>query len=318
MQSATMSRPVDISQFCSSIEWTTELFDQPGKLSLSCVEDSGYRVDEGAKIAVLIDGDGLFTGRVFKRERDESRQIKITAYDQLRYLQYKDFANLSAMTSSEIFEKICSEQGLTYKVVHPSAYKTAARVHDGKSYYEMIADALDDTLANNIQLFFLRDNFGVLEHVNAEKMITNLIIGEKSLLTGYTYESSIDGETANVVKISQENETTQKRDVYIAQDSDTIAKWGKLQYFETVDEKYNYAQIVARAQAMLYIHNRPERTLKLSCVGDRRIRAGNGLTLALAALRDEGLPYLKSALVSSCTHKFEGDKHTMDLTMLIV
>lgn len=308
----------DISDLVVSMEWTTTLEEQPGKLTFTYIDDKKTFFAEGSKIAATVGNVGLFSGFIFKRERDESSAISITAYDQLRYLQNKDIVNMPIMTCSEVFAKICKEQELVYKVVHSSSYKCAGRVHDNKSYYEMMQAALDDTITSTGDWFFVRDNYGVLEHVKVDQLLTSVIVGDSSLVTGYKFSSDIDSDTYNQVKLTKDNKDTVKREVYIVKDSEAIARWGKLQYYEKMDEKANEAQIKEKANTILELKNRPTRALTLECLGDNRIRAGNGVVLNISDLAGENLPNNQNALVYACTHKFEGDMHTMSLELEVI
>lgn len=73
-------------------------------------------------------------------------------------------------------------------------------------------------------------------------------VGDRSIATGYTYESEIDSETYNKIKLVRDNKTTGKRDVYIFQDSNNMTFWGVLQDYETVQEGMNEAQIKERGR----------------------------------------------------------------------
>jgi hypothetical protein len=313
----------DISDLVISLEWNTTLAEQPGKLTFTYIDDKKTFFTEGTRVAATIGDVGLFSGFIFKRERTESHTVSVTAYDQLRYLQNKDVINMPILTSSQVFERICKEQELIYKVIHPSTYKCTARVHDNKSYYEMIQSALDDTLLNAGELFFIRDNFGTLEHLSVEKWfdekLTSIIVGDASLVTSYKFESSIDDDTFNAVKLVRDNKDTAKRDVYIVSDPNNIGRWGRLQFFERMNEESNPAQIKARADMILRLKNRPTRSLSLECLGDYQIRAGNGVMLNISDLKNENLNQnARSAIVYTCTHKFEGDSHTMSLELEVI
>jgi hypothetical protein len=308
----------DISDVVQTVEWDTKLSDQPGKLTVTMLDDRSTYFPEGSRIAVSIGGVGLFSGFVFKRKRSEAESLEFVAYDQMRYLQNKDIVNMPAMTSSQVFEKICREQELRYRVVHPSSYKCPPRLHDNKSYYEMMNAAIDDTLMNTGDWFMVRDNYGTLEHVAIRELITPVIIGSGSLATGFTFDSSIDDDTYNQVKLTKDNKDTVKREVFIVKDSEKIAAWGRLQYFESVDEQANEAQIKAKAERILQLKNRPTRALSMACLGDWRVRAGNTIVLDLPELDNERVPRNQNVIVSSCVHSFQEDKHVMTIDVELV
>ena len=54
----------------------------------------------------------------------------------------------------------------------------------------------------------------------------------------------------------------------MAAGNDAIAKWGKLQYYERVNDELNGAQIKEMARKILLRDNRLQRHLYLSCMGN--------------------------------------------------
>lgn len=77
----------------------------------------------------------------------------------------------------------------------------------------------------------------------------------------YTYTSSIDENTFNKIKLTYDNEETGFREVYIAQDSENMNRWGVLQHFDTLGKGENGA---AKADALLKLYNNKTRSLKLT------------------------------------------------------
>lgn len=320
VQDSAKGKVFDLSEVTESFEWNTTLIEQPGKVTLSFVKDDSVAFSNGSVLRIKVDGVKVFYGYIFTQKITNGKIIEITAYDSLRYLQNKDTYVVSDMTCTQLFNRICTSQKLPHKVVHSSTYKVPAVIHDNKSYYEMLQSAYDQVLAYKANWFIVRDNFGTLEQVNLAKLKTNLFIGDKSLLSEFEYEKSIDKDTYNQVKLIKEIKNDSKvtgREVYIEKSSANIQKWGLLQYFETVDEEANKAQIIERARMLLKLKNRQTRTLKLTCIGDFRVREGTGIVIGINALSKEGLKEPQNALVYSCTHKVSGNIHTMDLELEI-
>jgi len=312
-------RQIDITPILRSVKWEETLLDQPGKCTLEYLEsglDKPFM--EGSNVVVSVKDETVFDGYVFKRKRTEKEACTITLFDRLRYLNNKDTKVFNNATAPEIFSQLCSQQELPFRVVDGSDYKTAPCVHDNKSLYSMIIQALDETMVATGKYLMLRDNRGTLEMVDVANLTTDLLIGDGSLLTGFDYTSSIDADTYNYVKLIQENKDTKKREVYVAMDSSTIAKWGRLQYFEKMDEKANEAQIVARANQLLKLYNRKTRSLAVTCLGDTRVRAGSGVGLAIDKLQDEGVPYMQMVFCSKVSHTISKELHKMDLTLEVV
>lgn len=292
--------------------------DQPGKLEFSFVETGTDFFYEGSNVVLSIDGKKIFDGYLFERSRTEGDTMKCTVYDRIRYLNNKDTFVFENHTPNDIFATVCKEHQLPYRIVSGSTYKVAPVVCDNKTLYSMIISALEEAFVATRQYVIARDNAGTLELVNVANLTTDVFVGDASLLTGFDFKSSIDSETYNYIKLVQENKDTQKRELYITMDSSNMRKWGRLQYFEKVDKEANPSQIQAKANDLLKLYNRKTRSLKLKALGSLKVREGSGIGIGIEKLKNEGMPYMQYAFVSSVTHTITGEDYTMDLTVEVV
>lgn len=311
----------DVSKVVSDMTITTYLEDNPGKLEFTVLAVDPLTFSEGATVSVVVDGYNMFKGFVFKKSHtEEPDKVQVTCYDQLRYLKNKDSRVFENVTSNQIFEQLCKDFVLKYKTVDASSHICAARSEDATSLYDMIKNALDDTLTNKGEWYFIRDNFGVLEHLNVKSCIRPEVLGDKSFVTGYDYETSIDEDVYNQIKLYRDNESTGKREVFIVNDTinggEKIKRWGILQLYEKIDESYNIAQIESRALQMLKYYCSTRQSLSLKCLGVKEFFAGCIFKCSIAKLGDISLnSYL---LVTECVHKLSNDYHTMDLKTEVV
>ena len=296
------------------IEWSTERKDAPGKLVFKVVKDDILDFSEGSAVRLRVDGDNVFYGFVFKQQRDRDKLITVTAYDQLRYLKNKDTRVYENMTASDFVKSIADDYSLSPGVFDDTGYVIESRVEENTSLFEMIANALDMTLLNTGRMYVLFDDFGRLTLRSLESMYVGesgayLMVDEE---TGenYEYTSSIDDSTYNKIKLTYDNEDTGFREVYIAQDSSNINRWGILQYFDTLQEGENGQ---AKADALLSLYNKKTRSLRITnALGDNRVRAGSMIVVNL----DLGDVKLKNfMLVEKCKHTYKESEHWMDLTL---
>lgn len=308
----------DISEAIYDISITSYIEDNAGKCTFKVIRLDGLAFWEGATISISIDGRGIFKGYIFTKSRDEDvEQISCTAFDQIRYLKNKDSKAFENMTSSQIFAQLCNEYGLNYKIVDSSSYICAPRSESDKYLYEMIKNALDDTLINTSEWFIIRDNFGTLEHINTKSLDTGVVLGDKSGVTNLSYETSIDKKVYNQVKLYRDDSETGKHTVYIVKNSADIKEWGLLQLYKKVDENLNLAQIEQQATNMLKLYDNKSRELKFSnCLGNFDVCAGSFITVDIADIGD--LSVYKKLLVIECTHKLKNNEHLMDLTVRLV
>jgi len=292
-----------------SIKWETDRKGQPGKLTFSVVPDGIINFQEGNSVSFRVDDLKVFYGFVFKKERDKNGIIKVTAYDQLRYLKNKDTYVYSNKTAGELIQMIAADFNLRTGTLEDTGFKIASRVEDNKSLMEMIQNALDLTLQGKNKLYVLFDDFGSITLKNVESMKLNLLIDDEAA-ENFKYQSSIDGETYNKIKLSYDNEEAGKREIYIAQDSASMNNWGVLQYFESINEEVNGK---AKADALLKLYNKKKRSLKINnAFGDPRVRAGSSIPISLNLGDVVAKNYM---VVEKATHTFSKDNHVMNLTL---
>ncbi len=151
----------------------------------------------------------------------------MTAYDQTWYLKKNKetyvFANKRA---DEILTQIAADFDLVCGAMENTGYVIPSMVEDGQTLFDIALTALDHTLVHTGKMYVLWDDFGSLRITDVAKSKLDLFVGDRSIATGYTYESEIDSETYNKIKLVRDNKTTGKRDVYIFQDSNNMTFWG--------------------------------------------------------------------------------------------
>ena len=296
------------------VEWLTERKDTPGKLTFKVLKDDILDFSEGSPVRMRVDGDNVFFGFVFKQQRDKDQIITVTAYDQLRYLKNKNTKAYENKTAAQFIQMIAADYSLNVGTLEDTLYVIESRIEENTSLFEMVSNALDLTLTNTGEMFVLYDDFGKLTLKHLSSMYVGvpgayLMIDEE---TGqnYDYTSSIDDNTYNKIKLTYDNEDTGYREVYIAQDSSNINRWGILQYFDTLQKGENGQ---AKADALLSLYNKKTRNLKITnAIGDNRVRAGSMVVVNL----DLGDIKLKNwMLVEKCKHTYKENEHWMDLTL---
>lgn len=307
----------DVSESIGDLQISSWIEDNPGKCTFTVYKSNTLAFWEGATISIKIDGRGVFKGYIQKKERNSDTQIiKCTAYDQLLFWKSKDMKLLENMTSDQIFELLCKERNLTYEVIDKSNYICTPRIAKDETLYDMMRTALWDTHIYSGNWFIIRDNFGTLNHIHILSLRTNLMFGDESGITDFTYSSDISSDTYNYIKLYKDNDDSGKREVYVVEDSSTIARWGQLQLYEGINNNMTPAQIEERAKNLLSYHNTVKRSLKLECIGDFNVFAGSIIRCAITDLGD--LSINSDLLVTECTHKITNDEHTMSLRVELV
>lgn len=311
----------NLSKNVEGLEISTYLEDKPGQAEFTIWHVSGSKIkfEEGAIVKIWVDDKPMFKGMVFSREVDETKdKVDVVCYDQMRYLKNKDAMAFENMTSAQIFKQICEELALKYRIVDKSSYKCTPRSEDGSTYFEMIQNALDDTLIHDNSYFFIRDNFGTLEHIAIEsvQMLDYKLDGNN--ITKFSLKTDIDSNTYTQVKLYRDDEEKGKRHVWVINDTknsgDKLKRWGILQMYEKVDNNLTSTQIKDKAEMLLELYDRKQKTLSITALGNTNLCAGTLVTVNIT-----GYPAMnivnKQCLVTECTHKFEPDFHTMELKL---
>lgn len=291
------------------IVWTTERKSSPGKLEFKVLKDNIINYEEGNPISFKVNGNKVFYGFVFTKKREKDKLIKTTAYDQLRYLKNKSSYVYVDKRADELVRMIANDFQLNVGTLENTNYKIAKKSESNQALFDIILNALDETIQYKKEMYVLYDDFGQICLKNLERMKVGLIIDEETA-QNFDYQSSIDTDTYNKVKLVFDNEKTGKREVYIAQDTSNMNKWGVLQYFDTIDEKTNGA---VKAKTLLNLYNQKTRNLEIkNAIGDIRVRGGSLIIVNL----DLGDVKLQNfMLVEKAKHTFKNGEHFMDLTL---
>lgn len=291
------------------IEWTTERSGAPGKLTFKVLLDDVLDISEGNAVRFKWNDNDVFYGFIFSKKRDKEKAYTITAYDQLRYLKNKETYVYENKTAGEVVQMICDDFAMQTGEIEDTGYVIPSRVEDNQTLFDIIINALDQTLTNTGDMYVMYDDFGKVALKGLGSMAIPLLIDEE---TGqnFDYESSIDEQTYNKIKLIYDNEKTGQRDVYIAQDSGNMNEWGILQYYDTLSEGEDGK---AKADALLSLYDQKTRKLTIQdAFGDCRVRAGSlvGVILDLGDVKLQN--YM---LVETCRHTFKLDEHTMELKL---
>lgn len=306
----------DAANCVQTASWTTNRTGSPGtfKFTLNKAGDISYV--EGDTVRFSVDGQLQFFGWVFTKEKDRWDVVQTTCYDRLRYLKASASYAFYNMTAGQIIQQIAGDLQLTTGAIANTGYTIPSLIEQEQTCLDIIEGALQQTLLNTGNIYVLYDDGDGLALQQPANMISPVIIGDKSLLTEYTYKTDIDSQTYNSVKLSRPNEDTGRADIFIAQDSTNIGKWGLLQLYQTVDGAMNDAQVQAQAQASLEYYNRRMRTLKVTSLGVNGLRAGQMVMMKVQGLGDINLD--QYVLLEKVTHTWENDTHTMDFETLAI
>jgi len=292
------------------VKLTWERKGTPGKLEFTVVKDSILDFQKGNPVKLTVNGTTMFFGFVFKQNRGRDETIKVTAYDQLRYLKNKDTIVDEGLKASDLLKRIAADFRLNLGTVEDTGFTIEVIDEQNQTLFDMIQNALNETLTNTKKLFVLYDDAGKLTLKNINTMRVPLLIDAETA-ENFDYTSSIDEQTYNKIKLTYENEKTGKRELYVAQDGDKMNLWGVLQYYEEVKTSTGAA---AKADALLKLYDQETRSLTIkNVIGDVRVRAGCAVMVSLNLGDIIANQFL---VVEKVTHNFKDETHFMDLTLI--
>lgn len=293
-----------------NVVWTTERTGTAGKLTFTVVKDNIIDFQEGNPVALKVDGKEVFYGYVFEKKRTKEPTISVTAYDQLRYLKNKDYFIMESHTASDLIRHIAEDFRLNCGEIEDTGYVRTTKNCEG-TLFDIFQEALDDTLMNRKEIYVLYDDYGKLTLKNIKSMkIDDMQVITDSRLENIDYSTSIDGETYNRVRLVYEDKDSGTAKIYQSQSTDSMNKWGVLQYFEKANQTTG---LKAKADALLGLYNKKTRKLVLKGVfGDLRARAGC-MVPVLLNLGD--IVTQQFFICEKVTHTFSENRDSMDLSL---
>ena len=280
----------------------------PARLTFSIVGGGGG-IREGNAVKLIVNRENVFFGFVFRLTNDKNNVVDVTCYDQMRYLKNKDTYVYQNMRASDVIRMVARDFELNLGTIATTTYTIPQRDESNISLLDIIYTALDFELVYGGNMFVLFDDFGRLTLRALDSMRIGVLIDAETA-ENYDFQTTINSNTYNRIKLVRENNETGMRDIYVVQDGRNIDRWGILQYFNTLQEG-DVGQ--TKARALLNLFNHKGKTLRIrNALGNVKVRAG---TLPVVSLRLRGRNTSNHMLVEKCVWRISNGEFLMDLTL---
>ncbi len=281
----------------------------PSELNFTVIKDDKLNFEEGNQVYLKFNGEKMFFGYVFEKQRTDGTTISVKAYDQVRYLQSRDSIEIPPMKASEYVEYIARRIDLQYDEngIEDTKVLLSGVVEEGTSYIDMILNALDRSRQYIDEEYVFYDNCGKLSLKNIVSLKSKVYIYEGNI-ESFSYTTSIDKETYTRVRFVKSNGHKNDDIEHVEQNDDAVDKWGVLVYYEQLGD-----EDVLKAKADEKLRQYCKRTVNLSLknvLGYTDVRGGSCVFVDLS-LGDMDIKQYFA--VTRCTHNFVGGGHFMTL-----
>lgn len=182
------------------IKITWERVGVPGKLEFTTVKATNENMSfwEGDRVTFTYKEKTMFVGYVFSKKRNKDHHIKVTAYDQTRYLKNKFSYVFEETEAEKILESLCYDFQLQVGEFAETGYKVPAIAEENTTAFDIILKVNEEVLSGTSDLYVFYDDAGKLYYKNALDMKLDILISEFTA-EDFDYESSIDDQTYNSV-----------------------------------------------------------------------------------------------------------------------
>ncbi|MDU7504997.1 MAG: phage tail tip lysozyme [Clostridia bacterium] len=288
------------------VTWKRE--GEPGKLEFTPVKNGDLSYQNGNMAILFCDDDPVFAGWIFTKTRSDLKTIDCVAYDQIRYLKYKDTIQYDNKSYGEIVKMVASDHNLRVGSIAETGVKMS-RTEEDVELYDIFDKAYQNTLIDGGEAYVLYDNVGKLELKNIRDMVYKGKVFDEKAMQSWDYSNTIDDGTYNRVKITVKDDTGGQTETLVAENPEHIKDWGVLQFHAVSNEPKELIKM--KADDVLKKVDRPVRKLTLKGVlGDIAIRGG---TVIYVNLPLGDMQACAAFWVESVTHTIRGNSHLMDL-----
>lgn len=310
----------DISDLVRRVNWSGRKNSPARSLELTLMDDpslgennrAGIDVYSGNHLIFLEDGTELFRGIIMRQIQTQEHTLSITAYDNAIYLSNnRDSFSYKKKTITEVFLDICTKYGISRGETASVQYKIPVLTDIGVTIYDILCNGLSQTYKGTGERFYILSKRGQLHLLRRKEQITKLVLetgkggSDYGNITQYSYSKDISATRTRLKLISQNGKV-------MASWSDMALeeKLGMMQDVQIPDDSISKSKLKTLVISMLNELKKPAESLDVTALGISTIYSGIAVYISIP---DIGIG--RTFYVDADTHTWEGDFHTMRLTL---
>lgn len=310
----------DISDLVQRTMWSGRKNSPARSLQLVLLDDpaqgNSSRADidvyEGNHLIFFEDTKELFRGIIMKQLQSSDHTLTIIAYDNAIYLSNnRDSFSYKKKTLTDVFLDICKRYGISRGETAMVKYKIQVLADVNVTIFDIMCNALSQTYKGTGERFYMISKQGQLHLLRRKEQITKLILetGEEESdygnITQYSYSKDISNTRTRLKLISENGKVIAKWS-----DMDLEEKIGMMQDVQVPDDSLSKSKLKKLVITMLDELKKPAESLNITALGISSIYSGIAVYISIPEI---GIG--RTFYVDSDTHTWDGDFHTMKLTL---
>jgi hypothetical protein len=310
----------DISDIVQKVTWSGRKNSPARSLQLVLLDDaslgSANRADidvySGNHVIFVEDGTELFRGIIMKQMQTQEHTLTVTAYDNAIYLSNnRDSFSYKKKTLTDVFLDVCTKYGISRGETAVVQYKIPVLADNATTIYDILCNALSQTYKATGERYYIMSKKGQLHLLRRKEQVTKYVLetgasgSSYGNLTQYSYSRDISNTRTRLKLVSQEGKV-------MAQwaDMDLEDKIGMMQDVQTPDDEVAKGSLKTLAVTMLNELKKPAESLNITVLGISSVYSGTAVYISIP---DIGIG--RTFYVDADTHIWDGDYHTMKLTL---
>lgn len=302
----------DITKLVAKVEWGGRKGAAPRNLKITMLDDTaekGRRIkfdcEKGYHCIFYVDGKEKFRGIIVDQGEDQSKKMTFTAYDNLFYLaNNKDSFTFKKKRADQIFKGVLKRAGLKGSAVN-TKHVIKKLTTSKTTFFDTIMQAISKTYKKTGERFYVYSEKGVIYLKRRKERTLQWVLEVGENITAYSYSKSISNVKTRIKLLSSKEAVVAK-----AVNKSLEKQIGILGDVQSVDKGTKKSQAKKEATTLLSEACIPKKSLSVTGIGITEAISGCCVFIIIPHL---GIK--RAFFIDEDSHTWEGNKHTMKLTL---